>query len=192
MIPAVISPAITKIDNDDARLKMADGPLKREIDALNAQSDQPKPGDNDALIALVLADPENIQPPDSAAKLKAAWAKRAAINAARESLKPKREAAVREAGTAILKSPEVQKTHADIMQRVVSPLAEVAKAWVELFGMSRELRDRDIGYRENICTTMPLDLLGVPSSHSPLGSFLNAAVAAGWLKASALPREYKV
>jgi hypothetical protein len=192
MIPQVINPLITKIDNDDARLKMADGPLKCEIAELTAQDSKPDVNDSESLIAMVLADPDNIQTaPDNNAKLKAAWQKRAAIDAARQSLKPKRAAAVRDAGTAILQSPEVQKTHGEIMQRLTTGLVEASKAYVQLFDLSRELRARDIGFRCGICELMPLDLLGAPGPYSPLAGFLRAAVAANYLKASAVPNELR-
>jgi hypothetical protein len=121
-------------------------------------------------------------------RLKTAWANRQAIHDARQSLKPRLAAAKYEAGNAILQSPQVQKAHAELMDRIVQPLADVAKAWVELFGMQRELRAREIGFRQGICQTMPLDLFGPPNAHSALATFLLAAVEAGYLKASALPR----
>ena len=70
-------------------------------------------------------------------------------------------------------------------------MAEIAKAWVELFGMSRELRDREIGFRFGICETMPLDLFGPPNAYSPLADYLNQAVKAGYISAGSVPREFR-
>jgi hypothetical protein len=171
---------------------MTDRSLKREIDELTAQGNQPNADGSESLIAMVLADPDNIQTaPDNNAKLKAAWQKRAAIDAARQSLKPKLAKAKYEAGSAILKSPDVQRQHSELMKRIVPPLAEIAKAWAELFAMSRELRDREIGFRFGVCETMPLDLFGVPNAHSPLADFLNRAVKAGCISAGSVPKEFR-
>jgi hypothetical protein len=190
MIPLVTSPKITELQTQDARLVISDKALKREIDELTAKGGQPNADDNASLIKMVLADPDNIPAvSDSNAILKTAWQKRQAIDAARQSIKPKIAAAKFEAGNAILQSPDVQKQHAELMRRVVQPLVEVAKAYAELFAMSRELRDREIGYRCGICELMPLDLFGPPTPYSPLATFLQAACKAGYI--GALPREYR-
>jgi hypothetical protein len=192
MIPAVISPAMTELQNQDSRLVMSDKAQKREIEELTAQGSQPNADDNESLIAKVLANPDSFPTDsDNAAKIKTAWQKRAAIDAARQSLKPKLAKAKYEAGSAILKSPEVQKQHGDLMKRIVPPLAEIAKAWAELFAMSRELRDREIGFRHGICECMPLDLLGVPNQFSPLASYLQSAVKAGYISAGSVPKELR-
>jgi hypothetical protein len=196
MIPVVTSPQITELQNKDARLTIRDKALVKEIKELNAiksQGSQENIDDRESVIAMVLADPDkNISSvSDVDARLKTAWLNRQTINDARQSLKQKIEGARSETGTAILKSPEVQKSHAEIMQRLISPLVEVSKAWVELFGMSRELRDREIGFRFGICQTMPLDLLGAPNAYSPLALFLQAAVEAGFVKAGAIPKEFR-
>src|SRR5258707_359151 len=118
MIPLVTSPKITELKTQDARLVITDKSLIREIEEQTAKGNQPTPADNASLIAMVLADPDNINvDDDSAAKIKTAWAKRHAIDTARQSIKAKLATAKLEAGTAILKSPEVQKQHADLMKR---------------------------------------------------------------------------
>ena len=191
MIPVVTNPTITALKSTAARLELTDKAIKRENDELTAKGNQPTADDSAALVAKVLADPDNISLDDDAAKIKANWAKRAAIDSARQSLKSKIEAAKREAGDAILKSAEIQKAHGEIMQRLVGPLVEVAKAWTDLFAMSRECRDREIGFRFGICETMPLDLLGAPNVYSPLASFLQEAVKAGYIKAGAIQKEFR-
>jgi hypothetical protein len=192
MIPAVISPAMTELQNQDSRLAMSEKSQKREIEELTAQGSQPNADDNESLIAKVLANPDSFPTDsDNAAKIKTAWQKRAAIDAARQSLKPKLAKAKYEAGSAILKSPDVQRQHSELMKRIVPPLAEIAKAWAELFAMSRELRDREIGFRFGVCETMPLDLFGVPNAHSPLADFLNRAVKAGCISAGSVPKEFR-
>jgi hypothetical protein len=191
MIPAVISPAMTELQNQDSRLVMSDKAQKREIEELTAQGSQPNADDNESLIAKVLANPDSFPTDsDNAAKIKTAWQKRAAIDAARQSLKPKLAKAKYEAGSAILKSPDVQRQHSELMKRIVPPLAEIAKAWAELFAMSRELRDREIGFRFGVCETMPLDLFGVPNAFSPLATFLQAAVKAGYISAGSVPKQF--
>jgi hypothetical protein len=191
MIPAVIAPQITELQNTDARLLMSDKAIKRENDELTAKGNQPNADDSASLVAMVLADPDNIVVADDAAKIKANWAKRAAIDTARQSIKAKLAVAKHEAGTAILKSAEVQKTHGEIMQRLTTGLVEVSKAWVDLFGMSRELRDREIGFRCGICELMPVDLFGPPTPYSPLATLLHEAVKLGYLKAGQVPKEFR-
>jgi hypothetical protein len=192
MIPALISPQMTELQNQDARLVMSDKALKREIEELNARGSQPNADDNESQIALVLADPDNIiTASDNNTKIKTAWQKRAAIDTARQSLKPRFAKARYDAGTAILKSPEVQKQHGEIMKRLVSGLVDASKAWVELHGMSLEIREKDMGFRCGICEVLPSDLFGAPNQYSPLANFLNAAMKAGFLKAQDLPKEFR-
>jgi hypothetical protein len=187
-----ISPQMTELQNQDARLVMADRALKREIEELNAKDSRPNnAGDSDALNELVIADPDNFPTAsDNAAKIKTAWQKRAAIEAARQSIKPKLKKTKDDAATAILASPEVQKKHGDLMKRIAPPLAEIAKAWAELYSMSLEIREHDLGFRCSICEVMPLELFGFPNTHGPLGAYLNAAVKAGYIKSSDVPKEY--
>jgi hypothetical protein len=193
MIPQVTSPKITELQTQDARLVISDKALTREIEQLTAKGNQPTAADNASLIAMVLADPDNINvEDDSAAKIKTAWAKRQAIHEARQSLKTKLAQAKHEAGDAILQSADVQKQHAELMKRLTTGFVEVSKAWADLFAMSRELRDREVGFRFGICETMPLDLLGAPNAYSPLADFLNQAAKAGYISAGSVPREYRV
>jgi hypothetical protein len=196
MIQAKITPQITELQNTDSRLVIRDKALEREIKELNAmksQGSQQNVDNRESLIAFVTANPDEDMPDtaDIDARLKKAWLNRQAIHDARQSLKQKTEKAKFEAGTSILKSPEVQKPHGELMQRIAPPLAQIAKAWVELFGMSRELHDREIGFRHGICQCMPLDLFGPPNVYSPLASFLQAAVEAGFVKETSVPREYR-
>jgi hypothetical protein len=141
-----ISPQTTALDAQDSRLLVTDRALKREIEELTAKERQPNADDNESLTESVLADPDNFAiASDSAAKIKTAWAKRAAIEAARQSLKPKKAKAKYDAATTILESAPVQKQHGDLMKRIGPPLAEIAKAWVSLYSMSLELREHDMG-----------------------------------------------
>jgi len=132
MIPPVRDPKITEIQNTDSRLAMSDKALLREIKDLNAAKtpgSQQNAADHESLIASVLSDPDNIQVVnDVDSKLRAAWLKRQAIHEVRQSLKTKLEKAKYEAGSAILRSPEVQKAHSEIMQRLVSSLVDASKA----------------------------------------------------------------
>jgi hypothetical protein len=192
MIQAVTSPQITELQTADNRLKIRDAALVKEIKELNAiksQGSKETVDDRESLIALVLAGEDVAPASDVDSRLKTAWQTRAAINDARESLRPKLAAARREAGDAILQSADVQKRHSEYMKRIAPPLAEIAKAYAELFAMSRELRDREVGFKYGVCQTMPLDLFGPPTPYSPLADFLNACVKAGYI--GTLPREYR-
>jgi hypothetical protein len=191
-IPKPVSPQTTELQNQDSRLVIADKACKREIEELTAKERQPSADDGDSLIAMVLADPDNIHTADdSAAKIKTAWAKRAAIDAARQSLKPKIAKAKYDAATTVLESPEVQKAHRGLMQRIGAPLVEIAKAWSELYAMSLECREHGTGFRVGICQTMPLELFSFPNMHSPLGQYLNALVKAGYIGANDVPKEFR-
>jgi hypothetical protein len=196
MIPLVINSTITELQNTDSRLVIRDKALEREIQALNAikeKGSQQNVDNRDSVIAFVTANPDE-DLPDSAdieAQIKKTWLNRQAIHDARHALKPKLAKAKYDRATEILKSPEVQKTHTEYMMRIGPPLAEIAQAYVALFGMSQECRDRGTGFRHGICETMPLDLFGAPNMYSPLAQFLRAAVEAGFVKASAVPKELK-
>jgi len=196
MIPEVISPTITAIKNSDSRLAISDKAELREITALNAIKEKGSTQNLDnreSVLAFVTANPDADLPEtaDVEAQLRKRWLKRAAINDARQELKQKLAKAKHDRATEILKSPEVQKAHADLMARIAPPLAEIAHAYVALFGMSSECRDRGTGFRYGICETMPLDLFGAPNAWSPLAQYLQAAVEAGFVKASALPKELR-
>jgi hypothetical protein len=192
MIPKPVSPEMMALSAQDTRLVMTDKALKRETEELTAKESHPNAADSESLIAMVLADPDNIHTADdSAAKIKTLWQKRAAIDAARQSLKPKLAKARQDASTAVLESAPVQRTHSDIMKRIGPPLVEIAKAWGELYAMSLECREHGTGFGAGICQTMPLEMFGFPNRNGPLGQYLNALVKAGYVGANDVPKEYR-
>ena len=114
-----------------------------------------------------------------------------ATDEAEQSLKPKIAAAKYAAATEVLKGikPEPDK----IVQRIVGPLVELAPAFLELFDIGRQLKDKSCGWREGVCDLLPalIDLLGANNVHSPLATLLHEAVRLGYLKAGQVPKEMR-
>jgi hypothetical protein len=191
MLPAVISPAITELQSQDDRLVMSDKALKREIE-LTAKASQPTADDNASLIAMVIANPDNFPTAiDNNAKQKAAWQKRAAIDAARQSLKPKLAAAKFEAASAVLKG--IKPEHDKVVQKIIEPLTQLSHAYVELFDLGRQLRDKEVGWRNGVGDLLPalLEIFGATNIHSPIAALLHEAVRLGYVKAAQLPKELR-
>jgi hypothetical protein len=114
-----------------------------------------------------------------------------ATSEAEQSLKSQLDAAYREASTAVLKG--LKPEHDKVVQRIVGPLVELAAAYVELFQLSRDLKDKSVGWRNGVCDLVPalVDIFGPPNQHSSLAGLLQEAVKANYLKASALPKEMR-
>ena len=87
----------------------------------------------------------------------------------------------------------MKKPHDEVVQRIVGPLVEVATAWIELFDLSRQLKDKSVGWREGVCDLVPqlVDIFGPPNGSSELATLLQAVVAAGYLKAGQVPKELR-
>jgi hypothetical protein len=189
-VPKVISPKTTEQQTVIARLEMR-GSAKakniRDLRALKLQGEH-NINDKDSRIAMVLAEQDIPSTDDVDAKIAAEYLQWEAIEEAKQAQKPKLAAAKREAADSILDG--LKKEHDVLVHTIVSSLADVvAPAWAELFDLSRQLKDKDIGWRKGICETMPLDLFGPPNVYSPLAVFMRAAVEAGFLKS--LPKEYR-
>jgi hypothetical protein len=192
MIPKIqklVSPDIIAIDSQDARLVMADKKETRTIVDHTAMQTQGS-ADSQESIALVLANPDDIATADHSAVIKAAWQKKAAIDAARQSLKPKLAAAKREAADKILAN--IKPVHDAEMKKLMQGLSVATEAWIAVFGLSRDLVDHGVGWRNQVCDLVPelTELFGVPNAYSPLAGLLLAAVKAKYL--SALPKEFRV
>jgi hypothetical protein len=195
MIPKIqtlVSPDITANDSQNARLVMTDKKLKRNIEERAARRGSQQNADSkEALIKMVLADPDNFSTEDDNANDKADWQKRAAIDAARQSLKQKRAVAMREAGDKVLVS--IKPPHDVEMKKLMQNVSVATEAWVSIFRLSRDLVDHGVGWRHGVCDLVPelTELFGPPNAYSPLATLLLAAEKAGYINANAVPKEYR-
>ena len=188
--PKVISPKITEIQNQKARVKLRNNAAAKTYREKHASklARETNIDDRKSMIAMVLADKDIPSAIDIDAQLVTAALEWEATEAADRSLDAPLAAAKREAADSILDG--LKKEHDVLVNRIVSGLADVvAPAWAELFDLSRQLKDKDVGWCKGICETMPLDLFGPPNAYSPLANFLRAAVAAGYL--NTLPKVFR-
>ena len=185
------SPNVTEIESQMARVRMRSNAHAKNVKELRAKklAGQHNANDRDARIKMVLAGEEFPATDDVDAKLTTELLQWEATEEAAQSLKPKLAAAKYEASTAVLLG--LKKPHDEVVQRIVGPLVEVAKAWNELFQLSRDLKDNGIGWRNGVCELVPalVDLLGPPNASSELATLLQTAVDAGYVKS--LPRELR-
>jgi hypothetical protein len=188
-----LSPKVTEIENQISRVRMRGNASSKKIKELRALklAGQHNVNDSESRIAMILADKEIPAASDVDAQITTEMLNWEATEEAERSLKPKLAAAKYEASTAVLNG--LKKPHDEVVQRVVSPLVEVAKAWNELFQLSRDLKDKEVGWRDGVCDLVPalVELFGANNVHSPLASFLQEAVKANYVKASALPKELR-
>ena len=190
-VPKATSPKVTEAKAKKARVDMRENGHAKKIKELRAKKSlgQNNFNDRETLLAMILADEEIPAASDIDSQITTEMLNWEATHDAGRLLKRELEVAQREANTAALLL--IKPEHDAVMKRLVTALAEVVTpAWIELFKLSRDLRDRDMGYQCGVCDLLPTDLLGVPNAHSPLAAFLQAAVAAGYLKT--LPREFRV
>jgi hypothetical protein len=192
-VPKPTSPKVTETQNQIARIRMRGNASATKLKELRAKklAGQNNVNDSEARLAMILADEEIPASSDIDAQITTELLNWEATNEAEQLLKPKLAAAQYEAATAVLTA--IKPEHdALVKPRIVGPLVEFSKAWVELFGMSRELRDRGTGFRCGVCDLVPqlVDLFGPPTPYGPLATFLQAAVRAGYLQSKDFPREY--
>ena len=187
-----ILPKLTELTNKDGRFEILDRGQARKVAELRAlKSKGQQAVDPDALMQLMLDGKDIPAPEDVDTKLTAELLKWQAVVDARQSLKPKIASAKYEAATEVLK--DIKPEHDKIVQRIVGPLVEVATAWTELFDLSRQLKDKSVGWREGVCDLVPqlVDIFGPPNGSSELATLLQAVVAAGYLKAGQVPKELR-
>ena len=177
-----ISPKTTEIQAVIARLDMRGNAKAKTVSELRAKklAGQHNVNDKDSRIAMVLAEQDVPTTDDTDAKLTSELLQWEAIEEAKEAQKPKLAAAKREAADKILVG--IKPEHDAIMKKMLSGLSGFTEAYVELFALSRDLRDYEIGFRHGVCELMPTDLFGPPTIYSPLADFFRAAVSAGYLK----------
>ena len=178
-----ISPKVTEIENQISRVRMRGNASAKKIKELRAKklAGQHNINDKDSRIALVLAGEEFPATRDIDAQITTEMLNWEATSEAEQSLKQPLDAARREASDKILVG--IKPGHDVVMKKLASSLSIFTESWIELFQLSRDLRDYEIGYRNGVCEVMPLDLVGPPTIYSPLADFLRELVKAGHLKA---------
>jgi hypothetical protein len=184
------SPQVTELGNASSRLLISRKAEERKMEQRTAQAIKPSTDDSEALIALVLADPDNISvPAEIEAQNNASRHRIAAIDEALHSLRPKMAKAKYDAATAYL--ARLKPEHDKIVGPLASALADAAKHWVQLSNMAQGLKELDTGFRNGVCDLLPNGLLGFANRFSPLADFLNKAVAAGYIKSNDVPKELR-
>jgi hypothetical protein len=192
VVPPVILPKTTEIEIQDGRLEIREKASDRKVQELRASIRQPNTDDRESRIAMVLAGNDVSESSDTAARLTTELLNGQAIREARESLKPKLRAAKFEAATAVLAG--LKPAHDAVMNRLVTALTDVVTpAYLEIFQLSRDLKDKDCGWRNGVCDLVPalVELFGANNAHSPLASLLHEAVRLGYLKAGQVPKELR-
>ena len=193
IVQTPISAKLTELKTQDGRLEILDKGQARktaELRALRSQGQQAV--DPAALMQLMLDGKDIPAPEDVDTKLTTEMLKWQAVVDARDSLKPKIAAAKYEASTAVLAG--LKPEHDKVVQKIVEPLAQLAHAWIELFQLSRDLKDKSVGWRNGVCDLVPalVELFGANNAHSHLATLLHETVRLGYVKAAALPVELRV
>lgn len=192
-VPKTRSPKTTELEAKDSRLELLDNGQARKVRELRAlKSEGQRAVDPDALMQMMLDGKDIPAPEDVDTQLTAEMLKWTAIGDARQSLKAPLAKARYEDSTVVLKG--LKPDHDAVLIPALTALAEVfAPAWKEIFQLSRDLKDKDLGWREGVCDLVPqlVELVGVPNKFSPLASFLQKAVAAGYLNSGQVPKEYR-
>ena len=178
------SEKLTELLNLDASLEAREKPEAEKIHSLRSMKTEGQfnTDSKEERIAMVLAGRDVRASNDVETQLSLAQTNWEAIHEAREVLKPKIRAAKHEAATEILEK-QYKPLHDKLMARLLPALVTAHQAHVELFAMARELKDREIGWRNGVCDTMPSEVLAAPTVYSPLADFFRAAVSGGYLKA---------
>jgi hypothetical protein len=193
-VPNRISPTVTNILNQKSRARMLGSVSAKNVKELRAKQSagENNANDREARIAMVLAGEDFPPASDIEAQLTTEMLRWQAADEADRSLDAPLAKARYEDATVVLKG--LKPGHDAALIPALSALAEVfAPAWKEIFQLSRDLKDKDLGWREGVCDLVPqlVELFGVPNAHSPLASFLQKAVAAGYLKSAQLPKEFR-
>jgi hypothetical protein len=186
------SPKLTEKKAKDGRFEILDKGQSRKVAELRAlKSKGQRAVDPAALMELMLDGKDVPAPDDVDTKLTAELLKWQTIVDARQPLKQEIDAAYREAATAVLKG--IKPEHDAVVQRIVGPLVEVSKAYVEIFDLGRQLKDKDCGWREGVCDLLPalVELFGATNAHSPLATLLQEAVRLGYVKVGQVPKELR-
>lgn len=178
-----LSEKLTELLNLDASLEAREKPEAEKIHSLRSMKTEGQfnTDSKEERIAMVLAGRDVRASNDVETQLSLAQTNWEAIHEAREVLKPKIRAAKHEADTESLEK-QYKPLHDKLMARLLPALITAHKANVELFAMSRELKDKEIGWRNGVCDTMPSEVLGAPTIHSPVAEFFRTAVAKGYLE----------
>ena len=188
------SPKVTDLSNQFSRVRMrgnSDGKKLRELLAKKS-SGQFNTADSEQRIAMVLAGEEFPVDADVDTEITRLRLSLEVCNEAEQSLKAPLAKAKYEAATAVLKG--IKPEHDKLVNRLVTALVEdFAPAYIELFQLSRDLKDKDFGWRDGVCDLIPqlVDIFGPPNAHSALSSLLQAAVKLGYLNVKDLPKEIR-
>jgi hypothetical protein len=187
-VPKLTSPKITEIQSQKSRIRIRNNAAAKKYRELHAakRARETNVDDKQSMIAMVLADQEIPSAIDIDAQSVKAALEWEATEAAEQSLDAPLAAAKGEAATDILKA--LKKPHDEVMKRLLAALVEASAANAELFQLSRDLRDKEIGFRCGVCELIP-SFLGVPHAASEFAQFMRDAVAAGYW--SALPKEFR-
>src|SRR3984957_601368 len=165
IVPKPTSPKVDEVEAKMARVKMRGNGHAKKIKELRAKKSagQYNINDRETRLAMILADEEIPATSEIDAQIAKEMLNWEATDDAERLLKPKLEAAKREANTAVLLA--LKPEHDAVMKRLITALADVVTpAWIELFKLSRDLRDKDLGYQCGVCDLLPTDLLGVPNA----------------------------
>jgi hypothetical protein len=184
-VPKLITPKITEIESQKARVRMRGNGHAKNIKELRAKG-KDNIDDKASRITMVLAGEDIPASSEIDAKIATEMRGWEATIDAEQSLKAPLAAAKYEAATDILAA--LKKPHDEIMKRLLAALVAASAANAELFDLSRQLKDQSIGWRNGVCQLMPTDVIGVPHKYSELAEFMRQAVAAGYL--STLPKEF--
>jgi hypothetical protein len=192
-VPNPISPQVTDFQGQASRVRMRSNGHSKKVRELREKkaAGQNNVNDREARIAMVLAGDDFPAASDIDAQIATELLNWEATDEAEQSLKPKIAAAKHEAGTAVLAG--LKKPHDEVVQRIVGPLSQLAHAWVELFQLSRDLKDKEIGWRNGVCDLVPalVESFGPPILASQLANLLHEAVKLGYLESSVLPKELR-
>jgi hypothetical protein len=191
-VPDAISPTVTDFSNKKSRVRVrtnADSKKLRELLA-KKNAGQHNILDSETRIEMVLAGKDFPADADVEGEITRLRLSLDACVQAEESLKVPLAKAKYEAATAVLIAikPEQDKVVSRLLAALVK---DFTPAYLELFQLSRDLKDKDCGWRNGVCDLVPklVELFGPPTSpHSPLASLLQEAVRCNYLKASDLPK----
>jgi hypothetical protein len=188
-----ISPTVTDRKSKLSRVRLRGTGHSKKLKELRAKKEagQNNVNDREARIAMVLSGEDFPAASDIDAQITAELLNWEATSEAEQALKAQLDAAYREAATAEL--ARLKKPHDAVVNPMLTSLIEFAAAYVELFQLSRDLKDKSVGWREGVCDLVPqlVDLFGAANVHSPLAGLLREAVRLGYVKASQLPKEMR-
>jgi hypothetical protein len=193
-VPNPISPESTEFSNKLSRVRIRRNRHSNNLKELKAKQSAGHNSvlDRDARMEMVLSEKDFQGDSDIAAQIATEMLNFEATVEAEQSLIPQLAKARYEAATTVLAG--LKKPHDEIVDRLLAGIVDAfIPAYIELFQLSRDLKDKDCGWRNGVCDLVPklVDLFGPPSPNSPLASLLHEAVRCGYLKANDLPRQYR-